>query len=110
MAMIGEIVTVTVDRKAGTLHPKHTNIRYPVNYGFVDGITAPDGEFQDAYILGVDEPLDVFTGRVIAIIQRKDDIEDKWVVAPDGIVFTATEIAEQVHFQEQYFDSVIIME
>ena len=38
---------------------------------------APDGEEQDAYIIGVDEPVKKFTGKVVAIIHRKDDIEDK---------------------------------
>ena len=48
---------------------------------------APDGEEQDAYILGVNEPVGKFTGKIIAIVQRKDDIEEKWVVVPDGMAF-----------------------
>jgi inorganic pyrophosphatase len=36
---------------------------------------APDGEEQDAYIIGVSEPVEEFSGKVIAIIHRKDDIE-----------------------------------
>lgn len=44
--MIGEIVTVTVDRAMGTVHPRHPNIHYPINYGYVSGITASDGEEQ----------------------------------------------------------------
>ncbi len=107
--MIGKIVTVTVDRALGTYHPKHPDIYYPINYGYIEGIMAPDGEEQDAYILGVDEPVKEFTGRVIAIIHRNDDVEDKWVVAPENASFTADEIMKQVHFQEQYFDTEIIM-
>ena len=66
---------------------------------------APDGEEQDAYILGVDIPLDTFTGTVIAIIHRNDDVEDKWVVAPEGRFFSEEEITAATYFQEQYFDS-----
>ena len=51
--MIGDIVTVTVDRPLGTYHPKHKDLYYPINYGYIEGIIAPDGEEQDAYILGV---------------------------------------------------------
>ena len=91
----------------GSVHPKHDDIIYPINYGYVEGIIAGDGEEQDVYILGVDKPLKEFFGKVIAIIHRKDDVEDKWVVAPEGITFTKDEIAEQVRFQEQYFDTVI---
>lgn len=107
--MIDEIVTVTVDRPLGSCHPEHPDMYYPVNYGYVDGVIAPDGEEQDAYILGVGVPVEKFTGRVIAVIHRFDDVEEKWVVAPDGVSFTKDEIAEQVRFQEQYFDTEILM-
>ena len=75
--MIGDTVTVIVDRELGTYHPKHPDIYYPINYGYIEGIIAPDGEEQDAYTLGVTEPVQQFTGEVIAIIHRKNDIEDK---------------------------------
>lgn len=107
--MLGRIVTVTVDRPLGSYHPKHEDIYYPVNYGYVAGIMAPDGEEQDAYILGVDKPVAEFTGRVIAIIHRFDDVEEKWVVAPEHASFSKEEIMEQVWFQEQYFKTEIRM-
>jgi len=107
--MIGKSVTVTVDRPLGSSHPNHPDIIYPVNYGYIDGIIAPDGEEQDAYILGVCEPVESFTGTVIAVIHREDDIEDKWVVAPENMHFTKEVIEKCVHFQEQYFDTEIIM-
>ena len=44
-----------------------------------------------------------YTGKIIGIIHRHNDIEDKLVMAPDGIFFTQNEIAEQVHFQERYY-------
>lgn len=102
-----ETVTVTVDRPLGTLHPSHADVRYPVNYGYVKGLTAGDGEAQDAYILGVQAPLRAFTGRRIAVIHRRNDEEDKWVVAPDGMSFTEEEIRNQTAFQERYFDTWI---
>jgi len=107
--MIGKTVTVTVDRPLGSRHPNHPDILYTVNYGYVEGIMAPDGEAQDAYILGVHVPVESFTGTVIAVIHRKDDIEDKWVVAPEGIQFSKEEIMAFTHFQEQYFDIEIII-
>jgi inorganic pyrophosphatase len=105
--VIGSIVRVVVDRPLGTGHPKHRDIFYTVNYGYIPGVLAPDGEEQDAYILGVDVPVKEFVGRVIAVIHRLDDVEDKWVVAPDGAAFTAEEIMNMVHFQERYFTSEI---
>lgn len=107
--MIGKIVTVTVDRPLGSIHPKHPDIYYSVNYGYIEGIIASDGEEQDAYILGIREAVESFTGRVIAIIHRKDDVEDKWVVAPDGVTFSKEEIEALTHFQEQFFDIEVIL-
>ena len=105
--MIGSIVTVTIDRPLGSYHPEHKELYYPINYGYIEGVIAPDGEEQDAYVLGVDEPLKEFVGKVIAIIHRMDDVEEKWVVAPDGVSFTQDEILRQVAFQEQYFVSEV---
>lgn len=101
--MIGDIVKVTVDRPLGSYHPEHKDMYYPINYGYIEGIMSPDKEEQDAYILGVDEPVKEFTGRIIAIIHRLDDVEEKWVVAPKNLFFSKEEIIDQVLFQEKYF-------
>ena len=101
------IVTVIVDRPMGTFHPNHPDLYNPVNYGYIPGTLAPDGEAEDAYILGVDHPVSAFTGRIIAVIHRRDDVEDKWVVAPEGTSFSEEQIRAAVHFQEQYFHSNI---
>ena len=102
--MKGKIVKVIIDRPIGSYHPKHKNIFYSVNYGYVQNIFAPDGEEQDAYVLGVEEPIKEFTGKVIAIIHRLNDVEDKWVVAPNNLSFTKEEILQRVHFQEKFFN------
>ena len=101
--MFGKIVTVVVDRPLGSYHPDHKDVYYSVNYGYIPNVIAPDGEEQDAYILGVDIPLKEFTGRVIAVIHRANDVESKWVVAPENKTFTKAEIEEAVFFQEKYF-------
>ena len=107
--MIGKTVKVIVDRPLGSHHPKHKDIIYPVNYGYIPGVIAPDGEEQDAYILGVDEPVLEFVGRVIAVIHRLNDIEDKLVVAPENKAFSKDEIADLVAFQEKFFDIEILL-
>ena len=103
-SLLGTTVHVAVDRPIGYLHG---DIRYPVNYGYLPGVMAPDGEEQDAYILGVAEPVAAFDGRVIAAIRRRNDCEDKLVVAPEGVVLHQGQIAAAVHFQEQYFQYAI---
>lgn len=96
--MIGSIVKVIVDRPLGSYHPKHSDIYYPENYGFIEGIIVADGKEQDAYILGVDVPVKEYVGKVTAVIHRYDDIEEKWVVVPENISFTKDEIMKQVAF------------
>ena len=107
--MFGKKVTVKVDRPMGSYHPNHKDMYYPINYGYVEGIMAPDGEEQDAYLIGVDHPVEEFTGIIIAIIHRYDDVEEKWVVAPENMTFSMEEIKRSVNFQEQYFKSEIRM-
>jgi inorganic pyrophosphatase len=107
LGMQKSIVTVIVDRPMGTFHPNHPDLYYSVNYGYIPGTLASDGEEEDVYILGVDEPVSIFTGWIIALIHREDDVEDKWVVAPEGITFTEAQIRAATYFQEQYFHTTI---
>ena len=106
--IINKIVTVTVDRPLGSYHPQYTNLKYLVNYGYIDGVMGGDGEEQDAYILGVSQPLTKFTGKVIAIIYRENDNETKWIVSPTDKNFTNEEIINLTSFQEKYFKIRII--
>ena len=109
MAELSKIVTINIDRPLGSRHPDYPDLVYPINYGYISGIIAGDGEEQDAYVLGVDEPISVFEGRIIAVIHRKNDVEAKLVVAPDGVFFGKEEIIELTSFQEKYFDIEIEM-
>ena len=106
--MSRKIVKITVDRPLGSRHPEFDMI-YPVNYGYVEGVFAGDGEEQDAYILGINEPLSEFEGKLIAIVHRINDNEDKWVVAPYDMSFSREEIENALHFQEQYFETEVEM-
>ena len=53
--MIGKVLKVKIDRPLGSSHPDYPEHIYPINYGYVEGIIAPDGEEQDVYVLGVDK-------------------------------------------------------
>lgn len=102
--IIGKKVCGTIDRPMGSQHPKYSDMIYPINYGYVDGIFAADGEEQDIYLFGVNQPVERFEGIVIAVYHRYNDIEDKWIVAPSGINFSDEEILQAIAFQEQYFE------
>ncbi len=100
-------VVVTMDRPLGSKHPKHGFV-YPVNYGYLEGVKAPDGEDLDAYVLGVLEPVPKASGIVRAIIHRIDDDDDKLVVLPLNAEMSNDEIEEAVSFQEQWFKHQIV--
>ncbi len=103
---LGKMVTVKMDRPMGSKHPKHGFV-YPVNYGFIPNSISGDGEELDAYVLGVFQPVETFQGKVIAIIHRINDNDDKLVVAPKEKNYTDDQIRALTEFQEQWFSSVI---
>lgn len=103
--IIGSKVKGKVDRPLGICHPCHKDMIYSINYGYVENVIAGDGEEQDVYILGTDEPLESWEGKVIAVLHRLNDVEDKWVVSLDDKNYSDEEIMAAVSFQEQYFMS-----
>lgn len=104
---LNKIVTVKIDRPLGSKHPNWDMI-YPVNYGYVPNSLSVDNEELDCYVLGVDKPIDSFTGRCIAVIRRKNENDDKLVVVPDNTNYSDEQIRTLTEFQEQYFESEII--
>ena len=104
---IGKVVEVKIDRPKNSAHPKHGFI-YPVNYGYVPNTISGDGEELDCYVLGVEESIDSFKGKCIAVIHRTNDDDDKLIIVPDGMNYTDDEIRELTYFQEQYFESEIV--
>lgn len=101
--VLGMRVNGTIDRPLGSSHPRHPEMVYPINYGYVDGIYAGDGAEQDVYVFGVREPIRSFAGKVVAVLHRLNDCEDKWIVSMDGSVPDRDEIMQAIEFQEQYF-------
>lgn len=100
-------VTVKIDRKLGTNHPKH-GFMYMLNYGYIPNTISGDGEELDAYVVGVFEPIDEFQGKVIAIIHRTNDDDDKLIVAPKDKEYSDDAIRALTEFQERFFESIII--
>jgi len=104
---LGKKVKIKIDRPLGTKHPKWDSI-YGVNYGFVPNTKAPDGYEIDAYVLGINEPIDEFEGICIAIIHRINDDDDKLIIVPENKSFSDEEIINLTNFQEKFFKSIIM--
>ena len=100
-------VDVIVDRPLATKHPKHGFI-YMLNYGYIPNTLSGDGEEIDAYLLGEFESVSASKGKVIAIIHRTNDNDDKLVVSVNDKNYSDDAIRALTEFQERYFKSVII--
>ena len=103
---LNKTVTIKIDRPMGSRHPKH-GFFYPVNYGFVPNTTSGDGEELDAYLLGVFEPVETYTGECVAIIHRTNDNDDKLIIVPEDKSYTSDQIRALTEFQERFFESEI---
>jgi inorganic pyrophosphatase len=66
-----------------------------------------DGEELDVYLLGVEQAVSSYTGRIIGIVYRANDVEDKLIMAPMGDCYTAEEMMRAVLFQEKYYDTTV---
>ena len=106
--LLGKEVKVYIDRQLGSTHPKHKNIIYPVNYGYIKEIKALDNDYQDVYLIGIDYPVETYNGKVYAIVERENDNEDKLIVVTDDKDYSIEEIKEKIDFQEKYFKYKIV--
>lgn len=106
-AYLGKTVSIEIDRPIGYVHEKKDGsvLHYPINYGYIPGVLGGDDEELDVYLIGVTEPVKVYTGRIIGIVHRDDDVEDKLIMAPEGMSFSVSEMESAVRFQEQYYHS-----
>lgn len=104
---LGKTVNIKIDRPVGSIHPEHPELVYPVNYGYIPDVFGGDGEEIDVYLLGVDVPVEEYTARIIGIVHRHNDTEDKLVAAPEGLDFDENKISKSVSFQERYYESEI---
>ena len=78
--------------RVGSIHPKHPGLIYPINYGYIPNVLGGDGEELDVYLLGIDVPVEEYTARIIGIVHRHNDVEDKLVAAPEGFNFDQNKI------------------
>lgn len=105
---LGKKVHLKFDQPVGSSYEPHGIKSYPINYGYVPGVIAPDGDDLDAYFLNVFEPLEEADGVCIAIVHRINDDDDKLIVVLEGTQLTDEEILKQVSFQEHLYKGVIV--
>lgn len=100
--LIGKSFKAIIDRPLGSLHPIH-NFLYELNYGYLPNIYSNDFEETDVYIIDEIQPLTSYEGIIIGVVYRKNDIENKLIMAKNNH-FSDEEIIKKINFQEQWFD------
>ena len=73
IALIGQEVTIYIDRPIGTRHPKYKDIVYPINYGYIKDIS-------DIYNLNNDNILEIINNATIEKFNGKDNILESVII------------------------------
>lgn len=103
-------VFAKIDRPLGSKPIKeHPDFVYELNYGYIPNTLSGDGEELDCYIVGVDEPIDEFEGKCIAIIHRINEDDDKLILAPDEVNLSSVDIQKAVYFSEKHHKSFLFV-
>ena len=97
--MLGKMVRVKVTRPCNYLDTR-TNTRYIVNYGIAEVQNDKRSFVLGAYILGVNHPVRVFEGKIIAVIHYKNVKKSALVVAPKNMHRIDYEIRDVLAFNE----------
>ena len=105
---LGKTVSIEIDRPVGYVHHKgEKTLTYPINYGYIPNVLGGDGEELDVFLYGVSEAVSEYTGRIVGIVYRADDVEDKLIMSPSGQQPTAADMARAVYFQEKYYQTTV---
>lgn len=110
-SLIGMELDAIITRPIGTVHPRYKDIIYEVNYGVVKDFELKDGRDLKTYIVGESMPTELngtYHGKVLAILHRLNDENDRIIIAPIGRTLSDDEIISKTEFAEQYFVSEII--
>lgn len=108
MNLLGKTVTVTVERPYGSLDLRSEG-ELSVNCGYIEeDVTMDDTDLKNAYIVGVHEPLESFTGVVIALLYHEEDDGIYTVVGRQGEIIDHNLVIQEIGMVEQYYNSRIV--
>lgn len=97
--MLGKIVKVKVTKPCNYLD-KQTGVRYIINYGLTEVQNDKKSFVTGAYILGVNHPVRVFEGKIIAVLRYNNSKKSVLVVAPKNMRRIDYEIRDVLEFNE----------
>ena len=83
--------------KEVTVHFKKGSQEYPFKYGYIKNMY---GEIQDVYVLGLNEELEKYNGKVATVLENVSFGEDKLVVVPLNETYSKTEIKKMIKLEK----------
>jgi len=94
---------VVIDRPKGTTHPKYPAIVYPLDYGFVKGTCAGDGNEIDVWRGSSANPH--LVGVICTVDSAKNDAEVKLLV---GCTPEEVETVNHFHNDNEYMSGIVV--
>ena len=94
--MLGKLIRVSITDAVGS--PMPNGDTYTLNHGTPIGKFRASSPISGVLILGIDNPVKHFDGRVIAILRFRDNGEQKLIAAPKSKRFIDWEIRRAISF------------
>ena len=95
--MLGKLVRVSITDAIGSPLPDNNGV-YKLNHGKPIGKFRSNVSVSGVFILGIDNPVKHFDGRVIAVLKFHDNGEIKLIASPKSKRFINWEIDSQISF------------
>ncbi|MGC9467074.1 MAG: inorganic pyrophosphatase [Anaerolineae bacterium] len=102
LRQIIETAEIVIDRPKGSGHPRHRSVTYPLDYGYLKGTGAIDGDGIDVWIGTL--PSRRLTGVICTVDGQKRDAEVKALLG-----CTAEEIDEILRFHNRGDQAAVVV-
>lgn len=97
--MLGKMVKVKVTKPCN-YYELRTGIRYIINYGTAEIQNDKRNFVLGAYILGINHPVSIFVGKIIAVLHYNNSKKSVLIVAPKNMHRIDYEIRDVLEFAE----------
>lgn len=98
--MLGKMIKVKVTKPCNFFDGR-TGVRYIINYGIAEVQSEKHSFVLGAYILGINHPVRIFEGKIIAVLHFNDSNKSVLVVAPKNMRRIDYEIRDVLEFAEK---------
>lgn len=94
---LGKHIRARIVKPIGSIDEK-TGYKYPLNFAEIN-----DGESKNAFIMGIDHPVENFDGRIIgAIVPKKKHAKKIWIIAPKSTRYINIDILNYLDIENDF--------